>query len=74
MLSADTYNLWFAPLRVCAHDPNALVLEVANEAGNSTLWDELFDTDQDALTAFEQVIIEEGMETFLDGNDIETLH
>jgi hypothetical protein len=50
------------------------VLEVANEAGNSTLWDDLFDTDQDALTAFEQVVIEEGMETFLDDGDIETLH
>src|SRR5579859_2706992 len=31
MLSADTYNLWFAPLHVCDHDHNAIVLEVAND-------------------------------------------
>src|SRR5882762_879693 len=31
MLSGDTYNLWFAPLRVCAQDNNSLVLEVAND-------------------------------------------
>jgi chromosomal replication initiator protein len=31
MLSADTYNLWFAPLRACGHDGVALVLEVAND-------------------------------------------
>jgi chromosomal replication initiator protein len=31
MLSPDTYNLWFAPLHVCDHDNNAIVLEVAND-------------------------------------------
>src|SRR6266446_7868324 len=31
MLNADTYNLWFAPLRACATDDSTLVLEVANE-------------------------------------------
>jgi chromosomal replication initiator protein len=31
MLSADTYNLWFAPLRACNQDNNSLVLEVAND-------------------------------------------
>ncbi len=31
MLSGDTYNLWFAPLRVCGQDNNSLVLEVAND-------------------------------------------
>src|SRR5438105_10318709 len=31
MLSADTYNLWFAPLRAASHDGNGLVLEVAND-------------------------------------------
>src|SRR5215467_9081831 len=31
MLSADTYNLWFAPLRVCGQDNNHIVLEVAND-------------------------------------------
>src|SRR5690349_12829478 len=31
MLSPDTYNLWFAPLRACGQDTNAIVLEVAND-------------------------------------------
>ena len=31
MLSGDTYNLWFAPLRVVAQDNNSLTLEVAND-------------------------------------------
>jgi len=31
ILSADIYNLWFAPLRPCAHDQNGIVLEVADD-------------------------------------------
>src|SRR5262245_47454972 len=31
MLSADTYNLWFAPLRVASLDSSCLILEVVND-------------------------------------------
>ncbi|HZR20104.1 MAG TPA: chromosomal replication initiator protein DnaA [Verrucomicrobiae bacterium] len=31
MLSPDTYNLWFAPLRACSQDGNGIILEVAND-------------------------------------------
>src|ERR1041385_6493387 len=31
MLSTDVYNLWFAPLRASAQDPNSIVLEVADD-------------------------------------------
>ena len=31
MLSADTYNLWFAPLRASGLDNTHLTLEVAND-------------------------------------------
>ncbi len=31
MLSSDTYNLWFAPLRASSQDHDSLVLEVAND-------------------------------------------
>src|SRR5664280_3339155 len=31
MLTADTYNLWFAPLKACSMDATHLVLEVAND-------------------------------------------
>jgi uncharacterized protein len=49
-------------------------LEVVNEAGNVTLWDNLFDTDQEALSAFEETVIDEGIETSLNDGDVETLH
>ena len=31
MLSADIYNLWFAPLRACAQEIVSVTLEVAND-------------------------------------------
>jgi chromosomal replication initiator protein len=31
MLSADTYNLWFAPLKACPSENEQIVLEVAND-------------------------------------------
>jgi chromosomal replication initiator protein len=31
MLNADTFNLWFAPLRACSLEKDGLVLEVAND-------------------------------------------
>lgn len=53
------------------HDPK-WALEVINEAKTSTVWDALFDTDDEALEAFELTLAEEGIETFLDrGNVIE---
>jgi hypothetical protein len=49
-------------------------LEVVNETGTSTVWNDTFDTEQDALDAFNYVIEQEGIEAFLDGDDAETLH
>jgi chromosomal replication initiator protein len=31
MLSADIYNLWFAPLRACSQENSSITLEVAND-------------------------------------------
>lgn len=41
-------------------------LEVVNEKGTSTVWDELFDTDEDANAEFLATIAKEGMTAFLD--------
>lgn len=49
-------------------------LDVVNELGTSTVWDEPFDSEADAMAAFEQAVADEGMETFLDGEDADTLH
>jgi len=42
------------------------VLEVVNENGTSTVWDEAFDTDRAAYDAFQSAVEQEGMSTFLD--------
>ncbi len=41
-------------------------LEVVNDRGTSTVWDELFETDDAADAAFHEVVATEGMITFLD--------
>jgi chromosomal replication initiator protein len=48
-LSADTYNLWFAPLRACAQDHNSIVLEVANDFCEVWLKDNYVGLLQDVL-------------------------
>lgn len=41
-------------------------LEVVNDKGTSTVWDELFDTDDAAYAAFHDTVVEEGFAAFLD--------
>ncbi len=41
-------------------------LEVVNDKGTSTVWDELFETDDAADAAFQETIAAEGMIAFLD--------
>src|SRR5690242_1319974 len=50
MLSADTYNLWFAPLRACGLDNNHISLEVANDFCEVWLKDNYMGLLQDVLT------------------------
>ena len=45
-------------------------LEVVNDAGTSTVWDTQFDTDDDAFTAFQLAVEDEGIETFLDHDNV----
>ncbi|HVM48264.1 MAG TPA: chromosomal replication initiator protein DnaA [Candidatus Acidoferrum sp.] len=49
MLSADTYNLWFAPLRANGLDHNSLALEVQNEFCEVWLKDNYLSLLQDVL-------------------------
>ena len=50
MLSADTYNLWFAPLRGSALEGNCIVLEVANDFCEVWLKDNYMGLLQDILS------------------------
>ncbi|WP_242122378.1 hypothetical protein [Sphingomonas lacusdianchii] len=51
------------------HDPQ-WALEVVNENGTSTVWDNLFDTDQEANEAFELTLRDEGIDAFLDRSNV----
>ena len=51
------------------HDPQ-WALEVVNEEGTSTVWDDLFDTDDEAYEAFQLTVAEERMRAFLDDDNI----
>src|SRR5215831_4567069 len=59
MLSTDTYNLWFAPLRACSQDNSTLVLEVANDFCEVWLKDNYMGLLQDvvALASGRQLLI-----------------
>jgi chromosomal replication initiator protein len=48
-LSKDTYNMWFAPLRACALDGNAITLEAPNEFCEVWLKDNYISLLQDAV-------------------------
>ncbi|MFZ0601454.1 MAG: hypothetical protein WAN05_08860 [Roseiarcus sp.] len=45
-------------------------LEVVNSAAASTVWDELFATDEDAYAEFERTVAEGGMRAFLDKGNV----
>jgi hypothetical protein len=45
-------------------------LEVVNSAATSTVWDELFASDEDAYAEFERTVAEEGMQAFLDKGNV----
>lgn len=51
------------------YDPK-WTLEVINGEGTSTTWDISFDTDDEAFAAFKLVVEEEGIETFLDNDNV----
>ncbi len=51
------------------HDPK-WALEVVNENGTSTVWDTLFDTDEEADEAFELTLADEGIDAFLDRSNV----
>ncbi len=46
-------------------DPGKWLLEVVDAFGNSTVWNEQFDTDQQALDEVSRAIIEEGIQSLV---------
>ena len=54
-------------------DESGWILEVIDEENVSTVWDEPFDTDQEALDAVMTVVEYDGIRSFLDG-EYEDMH
>ena len=54
-------------------DESGWILEVVDEENASTVWDEPFDTDQEALDAVLIVIEKDGIRSLLDG-EFEEMH
>jgi uncharacterized protein len=54
-------------LEICIYksDGSSWALEIIDAGGTSTVWDEQFDTDQEALDAALRAINEDGIEAFL---------
>ena len=52
-------------------DDSGWILEVVDEENTSTVWDDPFDTDQEALDTVMEVIKREGIRTFLEGESEE---
>jgi uncharacterized protein len=54
-------------LEICIYksDGSSWALEIIDAGGTSTVWDEQFDTDQEALDAALRAISEDGIEAFL---------
>ena len=48
-------------------DESGWTLEVIDEENTSTVWDDPFDTDQEALDAATEVIEKDGIKSFLEG-------
>jgi hypothetical protein len=51
-------------------EPAKWSLEVVNDAGTSTVWDNTFPTDQLAYDEFRRTVAEEGMMTFVGGENV----
>ena len=54
-------------LEICIYksEGSSWALEIIDAGGTSTVWDQQFDTDQEALDVALQAISEEGIEAFL---------
>ena len=66
--SVDGHELRIEIVRL-EHETN-WSLEIVDEDGNSTVWDDLFDTDQAALDEAFKVIQEEGISAFRDSGNV----
>jgi len=52
-------------------DDSGWILEVIDEENGSTVWDDPFDTDREALDTVIEVIEREGIRSFLEGDSAE---
>jgi hypothetical protein len=54
-----------AKVAIYSSGKNDWILEVVDEDNNSTVWDDLFETDDEAFQEFERTLKEEGIEAMI---------
>jgi uncharacterized protein len=52
-------------VQIYSSGQNDWILEVVDEYGNSTVWDDPFDTDDEAYSEFRRTLAEEGIESMI---------
>jgi len=55
-------------------DPGKWILEVVDQYDNSTVWDDQFESDQEALAIALETIDEEGIDSLIDSSSKQKLH
>ncbi len=60
-----TRNRHTVQIEIYAGDSGKWILEVVDHFGNSTVWDDQFDTDQEALDEVHRTVMEEGIESLV---------
>lgn len=56
-------------IEIYQDEPGAWILEIEDEYGNSTVWDDRFDSDAAALTEAKSAISEDGITSFIGPED-----
>ena len=60
-----TRNDQTVKVEIYSSGKNDWILEVVDEDNNSTVWDDPFDTDDEAFQEFERALKEEGIESMI---------
>ena len=68
-VAALPWNQWqaWSGIRNRGEDESGWILEVIDKENASTVWDEPFDTDREALEEVMEVIERDGIRSFLEG-------
>jgi hypothetical protein len=68
MVTRDGVNVEVSIVRL--ENETGWSMDVVDPSGSSTVWDDLFPSDQEAYEEFERTVAKEGIRTFSDGGKV----